>query len=80
MTDKQGYITLTSRDLRENELKAMMNNIDGRNQLVQLLRQLPENPLRTTPVGNAFRFNHPRPRVPQPVGQRQYSVGDGAGY
>lgn len=54
MTDKQGYITLTGRDLRENELKAMLSNADGRHQLTQLLRKCLNAPKGQLPLGTPF--------------------------
>jgi hypothetical protein len=51
MADKQGYITLTGRDVRENELKAMLGSTDGRNQLTQLLRKCLNLPKGQLPLG-----------------------------
>lgn len=51
MTDKQGYISLTDRDVRENELMAMLSSTDGRNQLTQLLRKCLNIPKGQLPLG-----------------------------
>jgi hypothetical protein len=54
MTDKHGYITLTARQNRENELNALLSNTAGRNQLAQLLRQCLNIPKGQLPLGMPF--------------------------
>lgn len=45
---------LTNRTQRENELKTMLANHEGRNQLTQLLRQALNIPSGQVPVGTPF--------------------------
>ena len=58
---------LTNRTQRENELKTMLANHDGRNQLTQLLRQALNIPSGQLPVGTPFVetiLNHEFANVP----------------
>jgi hypothetical protein len=48
------YPPLTNRTQRENELKTMLANHNGRNQLTQLLRQALNIPSGQLPVGTPF--------------------------
>jgi len=48
------YPPLTNRTQRENELKTMLANHEGRNQLTQLLRQALNIPSGQLPVGTPF--------------------------
>ena len=48
------YPPLTNRTQRENELKTMLANHDGRNQLTQLLRAALNIPSGQLPVGTPF--------------------------
>ncbi len=45
---------MTNRTQRENELKTMLANHDGRNQLTQLLRQALNIPTGQLPIGTPF--------------------------
>lgn len=51
---KNAYHPLTNRTQRENELKSMLANHDGRNQLTQLLREALNIPSGQLPVGTPF--------------------------
>ena len=52
--NRPDHTTLTVRELRENELKAMLGNPVGRNQLTQLLRQSMNIPTGQLPLGLPF--------------------------
>ena len=51
MAEKQGYKVLTNREVRQNELMAMLSSTAGRTQVTQILRQCLNMPSGQLPLG-----------------------------